>query len=165
MALPSMPYNPVVSGYSFEDAAADTLATQLDGGAPLWRSNVEGNAITANVEWKLYNAEVAAFHTFYKVTLCNGALPFSVSLIIDDDEPTALKAHFFPNSLQVKWLSDKIQSATATLEVVPDVYDVAWGQVIIALFNELGSTWESTFPNIENDLDQIVNVDLPGIGL
>lgn len=170
MALPILTYSPLQSSYSFRDSESDVVATQMDGGAPFFRQNVEGNTFFASVGWVLSGADISAFFTFFQTTLSNGSLPFQLELLVDgfDFENGGMvltnhKCYFSPNSLKVSWLSENTLGVSAELEVQPNEYDIEQGLDIVGAYNEFGRAWRTLFPPLEDELDQIVNEDWPGV--
>jgi hypothetical protein len=162
MALPILTWPLLQAAYSFQDAPRDTTAVQLDGVMPGYRANVAGASASVSVTWALKGTDRDDFFGFYQVVLADGSLPFQISLILDDDEPTDHMAYFVPDSLNVVQVSVDEVSVTATLDVAPIPYDMAYGQAYVMFYNEWGTAWESILPPLEDSFNTLMNVSFPG---
>jgi hypothetical protein len=163
MALPIFIWSLSRTGYSFGVNEDDVVSSQLQGPVPQIRKGLDKNFLLVNVGFALVGSDIDAFLTFYRTTLLNGALPFQVALIIDSHELTNHKAFFMPGSLKQNKISPDAMYFSAQFEVEPLNYDIDTGQAIVNLYNEFGDGWETEFPTEENELDQVVNEDLPEV--
>ncbi len=165
MALPKLTFPILANEYGWQDSQSDVIASQLDGGLPLFRQNVLGNSIRAVGTVVLCGSEIDDFFTFYQTTVCFGALPFEIDLPIDDYLLETHKVKFAPNSLSVRRLTDVMCTVSFELEVEPLEYDEEQGAVIVGLFDEYGEGFDIEFPVNESRLNEIVNTDLPDMEL
>lgn len=164
MALLKFAYIPDASGYTVEDAAADVIAIQLDGGASRYRRDRIGSYSMVNVRWTLDPDEYRYFRSFYRFALEKGAKPFLVDLVLDTQFPQEHEAHFVPGSVRLQEQKGHAYFVTAQLEVKPTVFEDEAAELYnVVLYSLLGPEYETLFPPIEDDLNTIVNIQLPEV--
>lgn len=164
MALTKFVYIPDSSGYSVQDAAADVIAIQLDGGASRYRRDRIGSNSNVSVRWTFDPEEYRYFRAFYRFLTEKGAKPFLIDLVLDTQFPEEHVAHFVPGSVRLQEQRGHAYFVTAELEVEPTLFEDEEAELMMAtLFSIYGDNYATAFPIMENQLDDIVNVQLPGV--
>ncbi len=161
MALNKLKLTPDSSSYSVTDGK-EVVATQLDGGAARYRRDILGATSTVSVSFILGTVEYSYLRAFYKALVSSGATPFLIDLILDKPELTEHKAYFVPGSIQLTAQKGLTYWVSAQLEVYP----VAMTEddfTFAALYGEFGENWRLLFPPVEDELNTITNVTLPGL--
>lgn len=163
MPLLKFPFVPDSSGYSVEDAAADVIAVKLDGGASRYRRDRIGSNSKVSVRWTFDPEEYRYFRAFYRLLTDKGAKPFLVDLVLDTEFPEEHTAHFVPGTVRLQEQKGHGYFVTAELEVEPTVYEDEAQEIQKALlFTLFGKDYASAFPPIEDQLNTVVNIELPG---
>lgn len=162
MALLKFAYIPDASGYTVEDAAADVIAIQLDGGASRYRRDRIGSYSMVNVRWTLDPEEYRYFRSFYRFAVEKGAKPFLVDLVLDTQFPQEHEAHFVPGSVRLQEQKGHAYFVSAQLEVKPTVFEDEGAELAMAvLFSAFGSDYTTAFPLFEDQLDVLMNIEIP----
>jgi hypothetical protein len=156
-ALTKFVLPPDNSAYSVTDGI-ETIATQLDGGASRYRRDILGATSRVTVAWNVGPAEYLYIRSFYKGVVASGSLPFEIDLLLDEPRLTTHKAYFRPGSMVLNSQKGLTYFVSAELEVYPaPVSEFAADYVYV--YNEFGLT----FPYWEDQLNTIINFDLPGV--
>lgn len=159
MALTKLALAPDNSSYSVTDGK-EVVSVALDGGAGRYRHDILGASSFVSVQWVCDRTEYRYLRTFYSALVDKGATPFLIDLILDDPLPVEHKAYFVPGSMTLTGQKGLSYYVSAQLEVEP--VGVSEDDISFALlFGELGSNWESEFPVLENEFDNIINVQIP----
>ncbi|MBN46213.1 MAG: hypothetical protein CMH23_07035 [Methylophaga sp.] len=160
MALTKLVIPPDQSGYSVTDGN-EVLAVSLDGGASRFRRDVLGATSLVNVQWSIGPNEYKYIRSFYRALTGKGAKPFLIDLYLDEADLTEHKSYFVPGTM--KLLSQKgLQFVVSVqLEVYPAEIDEDAEAYFVVLFSELGENWETEFPILENEINNIINFEFP----
>lgn len=161
MALFKFAIPPDNSSYTVADGK-EVVSTQLDGGAARYRRDILGATSTVGVVWIVGPDEYKYIRSFYRALTLKGATPFLIDLILDEPTLTEHKVYFIPGSMQLTGQKGLTYWVSAQFEVYPAEIDYEAEKAFAALYSDLGANWQSLFPPIENDLNQVVNIELPG---
>lgn len=162
MSLTKFVYIPDSSGYSVQDAAADVIAIQLDGGASRYRRDRIGSNSTVSVRWTFDPDEYRYFRAFYRFLTEKGAQPFLIDLVLDTQFPQEHVAHFVPGSVRLQEQRGHAYFVTAELEVEPTVFeDEEQESAYAALYSAFGSDYATAFPPFEDQLNTLMNIEIP----
>ena len=149
------------SSYSVADGK-EVVATQLDGGAARYRRDILGATSTVNAAWILGTNDYKYMRSFYRALTLKGAKPFLIDLILDEPTLTEHKAYFVPGSFQLTGQKGLTYWVSAQLEVYPAEINYDYEAAFAALYGEFGENWQAEFVVIENQLNQIINFEIPG---
>lgn len=148
------------SSYSVTDGK-EVVSVALDGGAGRYRRDIIGASSAVSVQWVCDRGEYEYLRAFYRSLLGKGALPFLIDLILDDPLPVEHKAYFVPGSMVLTGQRGLSYYVSAQLEVEPaEVDDVAEAD-FAAIYSIFGSNWQTVFPPLEDDFNEIINIQLP----
>jgi hypothetical protein len=161
MALTKFIIPPEATGYSMEDPN-EVIAIKLDGGASRYRRDKVGGTSRVTVKWSFDRDEYHYFRAFYRSLLGRGAQPFLIDLVIDLADPTEHTAYFVPGTVRLQEQRGHYYGVTAELEAYQTPLDETEELNFAALFSEFGATYATDFPPLEDVLNEVVNVQLPG---
>lgn len=163
MALIKLNLAPDQSGYAVTDGTA-VVSTALDGGAARYRKDIANATAAVNVQWSLSPMEFRYLKTFFTLLIDKGANAFLLDLYLDSEELTEHECHFVPGTFKLTGQKGKQFTVGAQLEAEPiklsddeESEEIEWA----TLFGELGEDFETLFPPIEADINQIITFDLP----
>lgn len=146
---------PDQNGYSVQDPD-DVLSVKLDGGLSRTRKIIDNATSLVTVTWTLEVTDYEYLRNFY---LVNKALPFEIDLLLDTYVLTEHTCKFVPNTMKLTNQSGLTFVCSATLEVKPLVFDLAYIESQLMIVGEYGS--EAAAIEIINQLNQLANVDFP----
>jgi len=158
--LTKLQLSPSSASYSVTDGKG-SIRTILDGGASRYRRDLIGVNSSVKVSWLCDRDQYRYFRAFYRSLLQNGSKAFILDLILDNPTPVPHTCRFIPGSVSLSEQSGLMYVVSAELEVEPSDIDEDAEAAFAFLFSMFGSTWETDFPHIESDLDNIINVELP----
>lgn len=107
---------PDQSGYTFKDGI-EVLAAKLDGGASRYRQDIANASKSVAVRWTLTSSDYEYFRDFFTNSTKNGALPFTIDLLIDTLNLEIWKAYFVPGSVRLQSVSGHRLIVVAELEI------------------------------------------------
>lgn len=149
---------PSQDGYTAADGW-EVASVQLDGGAPRTRRDVLGAVARVAVTWVVGPGEYRYLRAFYRSTY-NGALPFTIDLLLDEAILTEYEAKFIPGTFRLAAQRGWSYTVTTELEVKPIVpVNYADEIAIVDVVAAYGS-YAAAEPVLEK-LDEFVNVTLP----
>lgn len=160
MAMTKFIIPPDNSAYSVTDGQ-EVIATQLDGGAARYRRDILGATSKVNVVWTLGTEEYKYLRSFYRALCVSGSRPFLIDLILDEPTLTEHKVYFVPGSMQLTGQKGLTYFVACQLEVYPAEMDMEAEADFAAIYSYFGPNWKNTFPAFENELDVLVNIELP----
>jgi hypothetical protein len=108
------------------------ISTQLDGGAPRIRQDKLGSVHIIDVAWFVGPDDYKYLMAFYRTGTSQGALPFTIDLVIDDSVPQEYTATFVPQSFKLESVEGLTFTVRAQLAVLPTTADAAADQLIIS---------------------------------
>jgi len=111
---------PENSSYSVEKSIEETMRAQLEGGAGRYRADILGASNLVNCSWILDGTQFTYFEAFYRSVAGNGALPFTIDLIINDAELREYTARFVPKTKKLTAQKGLAYYVSAQLEVNDD---------------------------------------------
>lgn len=162
MGLIKLTLAPDQAGYQVTDGT-EVVSTALDGGAARYRKDIARASAAVNVQWRLNPIEFRYLKTFFTLLVDKGSKAFLLDMYIDREELTEHACHFVPGSFRLIGQRGKQFTVSAQLEATPtkltdeeETEQVDWA----TLFGELGEDFETLFPPIECDIDQIITFDL-----
>lgn len=162
MALNKLSLKPDNSAYSVVDGKS-VIATQLDGGAMRYRRNIVGATSKVSCTWIIGPQDYKYLRAFYRSIVANGALPFMVDLLLDEPALVEHKAYFVPDTMTLNSQKGLQYNVSATLEVFPNEYDSEADSIFAVMYGEFGPNYESIFPPLESEFDELINVSIPDI--
>ena len=109
---------PNVDGYGAQQAP-ESLAAELDGGAPKVRRDIIGAAFRLNVTWLMDQEQYTYACAFYRTATNHGSEPFDIVLIIESHAVTEYEARFVPGSWQLASQRGHSYTVSAQLWVTP----------------------------------------------
>lgn len=160
MSLTRLNLRPQSASYSAKDNK-EVVAVQLDGGASRYRRDILNATSIVNVQWVLTDVEYRYIRIFYKEIIKSGALPFEIELIINDSEVELHKAYMVPGSFALKRQRGLSYTVGARLEAYPIAKDSDEDLQFALLFSEFGVDYEDVFPSLEDELNTLINTNLP----
>jgi len=131
------------------------VRTEMPGGDYM-RKDFEGAAHTVSVSWFCTPAQQTTISTF-RADVFEAGLPFTISLIVDDDDAADYTARCVPGSFRFAEKVGDWAVYSATLEVDARASTLADDAVIILLYGEYGDQMDDVLALLET----LVNVDLP----
>lgn len=161
MALTKLILPPDNSSYSVTDGR-EVLAVQLAGGASRYRRDILGATSKVSASWLLGPEPYRYLRAFYKAVTVSGSKPFLMDLILDEPTLTEHKVYFIPESLTLTGQKGLSYSVSAQLEVYPAEMDLDAANLFASLYSELGPAWQTEFPTLEDQLNTLINIDIPG---
>lgn len=160
MSLTRLNLRPQSASYSMTDNR-EVVSVQLDGGAARYRRDILNATSIVNVQWVLTEVEYKYIRIFYKEIIKSGSLPFEIELIINDSEVELHKAYIIPGSFGLKRQTGLSYTVGARLEAYPIAKNSDDDLQFALLFSEFGPDYETVFPPLEDQLNTIINTDLP----
>ena len=163
MALKKFTIPPEESRYTFKDGE-ETLRAELEGGKGRYRKDILNATYRVTVRWVLNQIQYEYLRAFYKATTTadSGSSPFLIDLLLDEAQQlTEHTAYFIPKKLKlnkVRGLSHEVQ---AELEVIPKEYTDGYFDTVVFFYETYGENQQGA-ADLLNQLEQLVNVDLPG---
>lgn len=161
MGLTKFTIPPESTGYAMEDPN-EVVAIKLDGGASRYRRDKLGGTSKVSVKWSFDRDEYHYFRAFYRSLLGRGAQPFLIDLVIDLPDPIEHKAYFVPGTVRLQEQRGHYYGVTAELEAYPTNLSETDETNFAALFSEFGATYPTDFPPLEDELNALINTNLPG---
>jgi hypothetical protein len=101
LTLSRIRVTPIQSAYSVQ-LPVGTLSVKHEGSKSRFRADVEANASFVNCVWQLDKSGYEYLRAFYRTTLKNGHLPFTIDLLIDEDDLINRKARFVPGTFKLE---------------------------------------------------------------
>jgi hypothetical protein len=108
------------------------IAVQLDGGAPRLRQDKLGIVHIIDVAWYVGPDDYKYLMAFYRTGTSQGALPFTIDLVIDDSVPEEYTATFVPQTFRLESIEGITFTVRAQLAVVPIAADADADNLIIS---------------------------------
>ena len=93
------------------------LRTRFDGSQGRYRRDYDGPAVV-RAQWTIDEQDYDRLVHFYISVLKNGALPFSIDLIVEDGTPETQTARIVPDSFRLRSVAGKTFTLAADLEVL-----------------------------------------------
>ena len=162
MSLNKLNLAPDQAGYAVTDGV-EVASTQLDGGAGRYRKDIVSASALVQVQWRINPIEFRYLKSFYNLLTSKGSDAFIIDLYLDSEELTTHECHFVPGSFRLVGQQGKQFTVSARLEAKPVKLTAAEEEaenIWASLFGELGASFETLFPPIEADVDQIVTFDI-----
>lgn len=122
---------PDQNGYK-ADYGLTGISTRLDGGASRFRADQLGAAFSLAVQWTCNKKNFEYLSAFYRTAVNYGALPFTLSLLLDAGIMQAYTAHFLPGTFSLDQQFGNTYVVSAKLEVLPDASYTAGDAALIA---------------------------------
>ena len=116
MTLPVLEILPDTARYRARPAGR-ALRTRFDGAQSRYRRTYDGPP-EVSVQWTLNAPQYDSIVDFYRTSLQNGSLPFTMDLIIEDGTPETHTARIVPGSFRLSGIAGTTYTVTAGLEVV-----------------------------------------------
>ena len=116
MTLPVLEILPEKARYRVTPASR-SLRTRFDGSQGRYRRDYDA-APLVSAEWLLDAPQYDTLVGFYRDTLKNGALAFSIDLIIEDGTPETHTVRVVPGSFTLGGIAGEQFTVRATLEVL-----------------------------------------------
>lgn len=163
--MAKFPFVPLSDGYSFSDTA-EAVSVTLDGGMSRTRRDILNATKILNLSWALTSDQYEIFRMFYRSNSAGGygATPFTIDLFVEGtiEEHTA---RFVPGSVQFQGIDAPLNryKVSAQVEVIPNTLSEGMMEIIIALWDLLGS--KEAILEYLNALEYLVNTRLPAIGV
>lgn len=154
---------PDQAGYAVADGE-EVLSTRLDGGASRYRQDVLNASAQVNVQWRVNPEEFRYLRSFHNLVTGKGAKTFLIDLYLDREELTEHECHFMPGSFRLTGQRGRQFTVSAKLEAKPIKLTTAEDEaerIWITLYGELGPEFETLFPPLEADIDQVITFGLP----
>lgn len=141
--------------YSTQDGSG-AISVKLDGGASKMRRGYANAPTTVTVQWSCDANEFKYLRTFFNLHDF-GATPFLMDLILNRPELTEHECRFVPDTFKLTKIETQLYVVRATLEVIPEVPDVAFDAGFVVSFEAFGSASSEAYAI----LAELVNVNLP----
>jgi hypothetical protein len=109
------PIPPDEAGYSFNDGQ-EVFAIATEGGPARYRKDIIDSTTRVTVKWIVGQDDYTYLRSFYRA-LSNGAVSFTIDLILDDSIPQTKTAYFVPGSMKLDSQSGYSYNVSAELEV------------------------------------------------
>jgi len=156
-SLPKLTLAPDFDGYGFADTP-EAEFTELDGGPSRVIRTQIGVTTLIDVQWKTNPAGFLYLRNFYRNWTTNPREGFLMDLILDQAEPTELRANFVPGTMQLSSTMGNLFVVKARLEVIDGVWPIGEGST--------GETpiWLDTFTGAANTLLYLHAQDIPWNG-
>lgn len=154
--------SPLASSYAATPGSG-VITTDLAGGRPRYRRDFIGSNALVNCEWKLTGDEILFMHSFRRTMMeANPSSPFLVDLILDGDITEEYQANFVPGTFSITGIHGLTQYVQAQLSVIPVEHDEQIDSMQLAAYALFGRYDITTSEDL---LDQLINEDVPSIGL
>ena len=153
MTIPTLALVPDSSGFS-ANVGDGVLSVKLDGGASRYRRNYIGSTYDVKASWILNRQEYAYMKAFFRTACNDGATPFYIKMIFEDDYLKPYKAYWKPKTFSLNNSeAGEVFYVSAELEVFPNPDAANDDEILIA--------FEGKFNESEDELNTITNYDLP----
>ena len=116
MTLPVLELLPERAGYRTRPKGRVLRAT-YNGAQGRYRRTYDGPG-EVRVQWALDAPQYDTIVGFYRDTLKNGALPFSIDLVMEDSTPETHTARIIPGTFRLRSIEGEEFTVTARLELV-----------------------------------------------
>jgi hypothetical protein len=156
MTLPKLNLLPAQDSYSMDDADDAVLRAKVSAGPSRTRLDMLGATASVNATLQLDPGEYQYWRAFFRTTIAEGSLPFTMGLLLDypDVVDHEVKLAAAPRLSGQRGLLYVVQ---LRLEVKPMPQDEDSDGAIAMLYEEYGDTAYAMLV----DLEHLVNVDLP----
>jgi len=125
---------PIGSGYAVTPGNA-IIQTQLDGGRPRTRKDVLNPSSRVSVSWIFSGDQYDYFMAFYRTVTEEGALPFTIDLVIDSHAKQTYTANFVQNSVRFTEQNGAVYSVSAELDVAAAARDETADNNLVDTYN------------------------------
>lgn len=109
---------PTQASYRVRDGQA-AISVQLEGGAARYRKDVQNPSYAVDCSWVFTDVDYQYFRAFYNTETAQGALPFLIDLLIEEDGLVEHEAYFVPTSVRLSMANPSAFSVSAQLDVSP----------------------------------------------
>ena len=140
--------------------AANTITTEVAGGAPRYRLNFLNGTYTVSVLWRTDSAGFTFLNNFFNIACQSGSLPFLIDLYMDKGELTEHTARFVPGTFALSAQRGMSFEVSAQLDVEP-MKTTQEDELVFAIQLIFGSGSEPVIVDFSDKLHTLINVTMP----